>query len=300
MFSRLYLKWYYWFKNFGDELLLLGVINYLVKRYTCSTLIIETPDKVWLQLWVEKNKLHLPLITIEYACWLIDTIRQTASCDLIAIGWGEVVTDARSFPHNWWNYLFRNYPWKVVWKKIILLWWFWTAKGLATKLLHKALYTWAYEITTREEASYERVCSVVWKEKVVANTDFSYSILKKYTVTIKDESLCIINCNPYIWSKETEQKIIAYTKQKNYDRLVYIPAEVTIDTPMYISLKKSLPELIWYDWTQYTLEETTSLIASASWWIAARLHILILLDYYWVSYQPLVYQEKITKILGHV
>lgn len=299
IFSHIYLKWYYWFRNFGDELLLLGVINYLVQRYQCVTLVIETPDVSRLQSWIKKNSTHLPIVTIKYACWFIETIRYSASCGLIVIGWGEVVTDARAFPHNWWNYLLRNYPRKLIWKKITLLWWFGTAKWLSTRLLHQLLYRWTYEIITRESASYERVCSVVERDSVVAHKDFSYSILNKYAASLNKESLCIINCNPYIWSHETEQKIIAYTQKWNYDRLIYIPAELTIDAPMYESLKKHLPNLIRYDRTHHTLEEITTLIASSSWWIAARLHILILLDYYWIPYQPLVYQEKITKILGH-
>lgn len=299
MFSRIYLKWYYWYKNFGDELLLLGVIQYLVSKYECTTIIIETSDTDWLESWICKNEIHLPLITIEYASTFLETFKCTASCDLIAIGWGEVVTDARAFPHNWWNYFFRNYPWKLIWKRIVLLWWFWTAKWLPTRLLHRLLYRWAYEIITREPASYERVCNVVGNDTVIAQKDFSYSILNKYMSNIKKESICIVNCNPYIWSNETQQKIISYTQKWNYERLIYIPAELTIDAPMYQSLKKHLPELVRYDWTLHSLEEITTLIACASWWIAARLHILILLDYYWVPYQPLVYQEKITKILGH-
>lgn len=53
-----------------------------------------------------------------------------------------------------------------------------------------------------------------------------------------------------------------------------------------------------YDRTQHSLKDTLTLFANARYAIGTRLHFLILTDYYGVSYEPLVYQEKITKVLN--
>lgn len=294
-----YIKWYYWYKNFWDELLLLGVITYLVETMDMKTCTIETPDPLWLYEWLEKHTQYFPILTIDYASTIYQTVTKQILCDSLVIWWGEVITDARSFPHNWWNYLFRNYRLKFLWKKIILLWWFWEPLRFWSKLLYSLLYRWASKIICRESASYQRILNYVSKDNVLLHEDFSYSILKKVSVKMQKKKYAIVNCNPYIWSDATKEKITNYCVDGWYDRLIYFPAELTIDTPMYKELKRELPALEWFDRTHYSLNEISELYINSFWGIAARLHVLILLDYYNISYTPLVYQEKITKILWH-
>ena len=302
--KKLYLKWYYWYKNFGDELLLLWVLTYLKNTYWAIHITIETQDTIRLNHWMDVHAWYFPDCKLSYASSRYETIVAQCKADYLIIWWWEVITDARSIPYNWWNYLLRNYWYRLFWKKIVLLWWFWVPKHIWSNFLYKILYNYANSIVCREPASYERVIQYVSKNKCVLHEDFAYTILRSIKTIHWSSSLwhgtyAIINCNPYIWSAETKQKIINYCSQGWYDSLIYFPAELTIDAPMYNELLKELPNLIWYDRTAESLKTIALLFASASWWIAARLHVLILLQFYWVEYTPLVYQEKITKILWH-
>jgi hypothetical protein len=53
---KIYLKGYYGYKNFGDELLLFGVIKEIFSRYAVENLIIEVGNHLRIKKWIEKNK----------------------------------------------------------------------------------------------------------------------------------------------------------------------------------------------------------------------------------------------------
>jgi polysaccharide pyruvyl transferase WcaK-like protein len=227
-----YLKWYYGYKNFGDELLLLWVLKYLVQEMQMKECTIETPDPKWLDQRLQRHAEYFPTLTITYASTLHQTIVKQLTCDSIVIWWGEVITDARKAPHNGWNYLIRNYWLKLFWKKIVLLWWFWTPKSFWSTVLYWLLYTWASKIICRESASYERVSQYVSKDNVLLHEDFSYTILKQTSSDSSKVNSVIVNCNPYIWSEKTKSTIIEYCTTWAYSSVWYFPAELSVDTPM--------------------------------------------------------------------
>ena len=53
---KIYLKGYYGYKNFGDELLLFGVIKEIFSRYTVEHLVIEVGNHLWIEKRIERNK----------------------------------------------------------------------------------------------------------------------------------------------------------------------------------------------------------------------------------------------------
>ena len=53
---RIYLKGYYGYKNFGDELLLFGVIEEIFSRYKVEELIIEVGNTDRMQERQKKNQ----------------------------------------------------------------------------------------------------------------------------------------------------------------------------------------------------------------------------------------------------
>jgi hypothetical protein len=53
---KIYLKGYYGYKNFGDELLLFGVIKEIFSRYTVGHLVIEVGNLLWIEKRIERNK----------------------------------------------------------------------------------------------------------------------------------------------------------------------------------------------------------------------------------------------------
>ena len=53
---KIYLKGYYGYKNFGDELLLFGVIKEIFFRYAVEHLVIEVGNHLRIKKWIERNK----------------------------------------------------------------------------------------------------------------------------------------------------------------------------------------------------------------------------------------------------
>jgi hypothetical protein len=53
---KIYLKGYYGYKNFGDELLLFGVIKEIFSRYSVEHLVIEVGNHLRIKKWIERNK----------------------------------------------------------------------------------------------------------------------------------------------------------------------------------------------------------------------------------------------------
>jgi len=52
---KIYLKGYYGYKNFGDELLLFGVIKEIFSRYAVEHLVIEVGNHLRIKKWIERN-----------------------------------------------------------------------------------------------------------------------------------------------------------------------------------------------------------------------------------------------------
>ncbi len=293
---NLYLKWYYWYKNFGDELLLFWVLRYLTKTYKPKKIYIEAQDVNWLQ-----NRLDLHQKTLLDAHIVYQPVEKKShlflSIDLVVFGWWESISDARPFPYNGWTYVFWFFFTILSWKYIILGW-VGTRKSFWSRCLYWLFLTKAQHILVRDKQSYNN--AVRYNQKITLHHDFAYDVLPLFIHNQPkkqhNQNILIINANPYIWSEKVKQYIIDYAQNHpDYD-YVYLPAE-WVDTQYYYLLKKSLPTLRLYDWTAYNLLETVRFVLQASSGIAARLHVLILLDYAGVPYTPLVYQEKITHIL---
>lgn len=50
-----YLRGYYGYKNFGDELLFFGVVKQLSIKYPLTKLFVEVGDVAWMEDWVWEN-----------------------------------------------------------------------------------------------------------------------------------------------------------------------------------------------------------------------------------------------------
>jgi len=152
-------------------------------------------------------------------------------------------------------------------------------------------------IRTRDSGSY--AIAKKYNSNVVEAKDFAYDVLQKCDIKKQKNSKVVVNCNPYIRSHKTKQRILRYTDthNKKWQTIWYIPAEIWIDDIFFDDLLKENPEFKLYDRTKHSLTHTINILANSAYWIGARLHFLLLLDHYGVSYEPLIYQEKITKVL---
>lgn len=290
------LKWYYGYKNFGDEVLLLGCIPYLFTHYQIDLLYIEAGDVVWLQ-----NRLarHQHLLWSVYAAIQVVSKHTTHlhKPDEVFFWWGEVLTDGRPFPYNGWNYMLL-YPRYIISWKFHLLGGIWTPTSVFSRLLRSFLLQKAKTIVVREKRSYDIVCA--YTNNVVLYHDFAEDVFSKIISTksasINQSHSALINVNPYIWSTATKEKIVNYTS--SYTHALYFPAEIGKDDQYFSELQHDIPFLIYYDWTQKSLQEVWTDLQVCSGAIAARLHVLRIAKLLGIPFEALVYQEKISTFLA--
>ena len=186
---KIYLKWFYWYKNFWDEVLLFWLLNYLQKEYNPDEIVVEVWNIEWIQNWLNKNKEYLQ-------DWIIDKLdfvenkeiskrfRQILSFFGInkykkyfkVFGWGEVLDESRNFPHDGWNLVLLHHYSIRKWK-FILVWWIGINKKFRTKKLFKYILHRAQKTICREKVSYERVVANWWKSAILYE-DFSKQIFE--------------------------------------------------------------------------------------------------------------------------
>lgn len=290
----IYLKWYYWYKNLGDELLLFGVINRLVSEYNTSKIYIESADITRLNHRLTTNSRAVPDSVTVLPVSKKANLRTKR--DLTVFWWWEVVSDARPFPYNGWTYLALFLP-TLITKKYIIIWWVGIPKRVSTKRLYAIFLKRAQKMVVRDKHSFQ--VSKQYSEYCTLYKDFCYDFLaqymSRYTKKPRQSNHLIININKYIRSQKTQDTI--YDRAEQHKTVYYIPWELWSDDVFYKQLKETIPHLQLLDRTVISLEELLWIVSTAEYGIAARLHVLLLLDYFWVKYTPLVYQEKINHVL---
>lgn len=294
-----YLKGYYGYKNFGDELLLLWLLPRVFKRYAIDSLYIEAEDPEWMAERLERHVVLLGEEILPKIHVIPKRNRRRLGNSIKLFGGGEVFTDARPFPHNWRNYGLWFFL-TILKRKYHVLGGIGTVKNKRTALLYRFLLGRARSVTVRDETSL--AVAKRFSSRVHLYHDFAEDVLSQLSAVSNDVATSswayhIINVNPYIRNAATNQKIQALYEKYPNDEFWYFPWELGSDDRFIQQITAIVPSIRIYNRTQYTVEEIRSFIAGAGESLAARLHILLCLHKAWVSYVPLVYQEKITKVL---
>ncbi len=294
------LRWYYWYKNFWDELLLFWLLTYIQKNYQFDAIVIETENTTrlkkrfdnnkWLlhRTWLDVNKLSLK------KTWFFNNSRW-----LLFLWWWEVLTDSRKFPYNWWTYLFKH-SFSILFWRYILVWWIWTIGSKLTTILYNILLKRARMIIVRDSNSYSIVRQ--YSQNVIQYHDFALDVLPQVESITASSRYVVVNCNAHIYNDDSIEKINNLYKEclQNNSKVYFVPWSCwwdDSDIDIYLLLKKKFPLMELFERHKHTLEETIKFISWAEKWIAARLHLLIVMKFYWVSFTSLVYQEKINHIL---
>ena len=301
---KIVLVGYYGYKNFGDELLLLWLLKYLNKHYEISTLSIVSPERIWLEEWLERHKNEYWFFDEIASIKVIDAVPSISrEVDALVIWGGEVLTDARKVPYNGRNYLlrYRHYVWH---KKLIFAGGIGTIIRPWTHFLYKRLLWTAQSVITREKYSYEIIKK--YTNKGILHNDFAYDALEwidaKSLISSIPGEYSILNCNTHIYTPASLEKITQWVKVQEWlGRALYFIAwtagEDDSDVVIYHKLKKLFPTLNYLDRTKYSVKELAALIWWAKHGLAARLHVVLMLDWAWVPFEPLVYQEKVQRLL---
>ena len=188
-----YLRGYYGYKNFGDELLFFGVIQHIIDTYPIDKLYVEVEDENWMHHWMVQNA----EFCLENAQFYIGKVHFVENAPKrnkrmhylkIAIGktpykrmykflgGGEVLTDERKSPHDGRNLLLL-FPYNMRKKTFTLLGGIAPAKKTKTHLLYRLLIPRAKSLIMRDGDSV--VLAQKYTDKAMLHEDFALPIIRK-------------------------------------------------------------------------------------------------------------------------
>ena len=310
--KQAYLKWYYGYKNFGDELLFFGVIDRIFSKYPeIQNLVIEAGNKARMEERIAINH-HKHISSDIYKKISIVEIRQhrrkrqTHFLNIFGFGayrkhfkffggW-EVLSDERSFPHDWWNLpiLFSS---TIFQKRFMILWWIGTTRKRRSKLLYKWLLPRAKWIVLRDQTSYKT--ALKYNRFSTIYQDFSEDTIKnnQSKQSKNSDSFVLINCNLKARNSKTQEQIVDFCQKHKSHKKIFFPCDMNDDIFCFKELKTLVPDMEIYDWTNRPLSESLNLFNHSIDAIWARLHFLLPLKIYNKRFTSIRYAEKIYKMI---
>lgn len=306
-----YLRWYYGYKNFGDELLLFWVIEYLFATYKLTKLTIEVGDVKRIHQRIKKNSSFLTNHSSLHFVEIKQHKRRrlTHLMNFVGLGkykkmfkffgGGEVLSDERPFPHDG-----RNIPllfnWSVKNWEFILLWGIWTPKKFKSRFLYKQILPKVKEIITRDPTSLATAQKFTEHSKCKLHEDFSFSVLRKCNHS-KDSSNSniLININSATCTSQNIHKIQLFCQTYPDHKILFFPCDMDDDYYCFDIIKEHIPWIQIYDRTKHPLEETIQLFSNTQAGIGSRLHFLLPLRFFNKPFQSIAKAEKVHKMLAN-
>lgn len=306
---KLYIKWFYWYRNFGDEVLIFWLLNYLQQKYNPEIFAIEVWNINWMQQWISQNQnfLHSGILDkielventeisrrfkqFQSFLWM-DQYREYFK---VFGGW-EVLDESRQFPHDGRNLLLLHHYCIRKWK-FILVWWIGTDEKRMTKFLFHKIIPWAKDIICRENISYQRAKNY-WANNLTQWKDFSTDIF--FSVERKDKwnKNLLINISQKYFTDDNIEKIKNFVWKYSSDcQKIFFPADINLDKVFYSHMRKFIPDLEIYDWTKHNLQDTIELFQMCEWWIWSRLHFLYPLLLFGKNFENLSSSDKVQKLI---
>ena len=321
---QIYLKGYYGYQNFWDEMLLFGVIEKIFSDYQVEQLVIEVGDLEWIKQRKERNlnfiteyyrfrgvevnrekiqffqphqrsQTILPqrikaLLPAKWLTYLALILGKSPYRSFFKIFWGgEVIEETRPFPHNGRNIPFL-YLRSVLQRRFELWGGFGPQTKWTTKLLSSFLFHYAKRVLARDDHSYHLA------KKANPNShkraDFSKGILDYFLEHAPEypESAPygLLNYSPLTSTAPDRLKNqLASTLKRRY-----FASDAKFDAPFFHSLSKMFP-LTAYDWTTKSLPEVLSFIKKSKVWIWSRLHFLYCFKVFELPFHTLHQSQKL-------
>ncbi len=316
--TKWYLKWYYGYKNFWDELLVLGVIQYLFSRYPLQKLTIEVEDIDWFWTWLRRHESYIPdvlskveLVSNKDRFGIISKAMLRLDTHLF-LGWGEVFTPARGRFHGGWNLLILFWHYFLR-RQVTLLGWISKAKWRFFRLLYSFVIPRCQTIVLREKFSLQYVKELFpGANNLVLYKDFGHAFIESLSLPSIESTpylstksktclhcpYLIINTNPHVDMSMLTQVLSTLTGIDTVSDLVYFAWD-KVDTVFYAQLSTLLSTHRWtmFDWTEHDILSIIDLFRHAKGGVWVRLHVLSMFVWFGVPYSCVVYQEKISKFL---
>lgn len=296
---HLLIKWYYWYKNLWDELIIFSLLNRVDERFSPNRISIECWDEQRLESWIIKHKSFLIPGIIEKLEFLPKPNRKEKikiclwmkrkSYDFIILWWWEVIDESRNFLYRWWNFFFQ-YRWSIKKWNTIIIGGLWTNNKRWTYFLQKFLIKNAKFIIIRDKTSYELAKNILIKawldreNRIEYDWDLSLPLLQEAhnifienKISNKRNKYYLINMSPLCSKNPSLISIKKFADSKKESQPIYIACNKLEDQDFYKNIIDILPQCEIFDWTQSNILEILKLFYCCQWWIWARLHFLFIL-----------------------
>lgn len=318
---KILIKWYYGYKNFGDEVILLSLLRWVEQALHPEQIFISAGNKDRLEHRIISHKKLVPTgildkIEVLEKSKAIDHVRNICwinqNWDFIVFWGGQVVDEERKFPHDG-----RNLP--LLYKRYINTGKFALIGGLGTQnkegtaLLHKILLERAKIVLLREHFSTgiaEKILNVSSSDKTLQNEaetypkklkmvgDLSIPILKEFLNNAEKQQpphdpYVLINLSPAVDLNTSIKKIKIFLTKYPKAHPIFFPAHLSEDLPLGKRLQEDIPSLEIIDWTSMGLDQALKLFYFAEAGIGERLHFLSTLKLFEKEYEVLEMSHKI-------
>jgi len=314
------IKWYYGYKNFGDELILFSLLNRLEDRFKPTQISIECGDKNRLESWILEHKTFLiPWIIaklhflpkpnrkekVQLCLW-----QKKRLYDLI-IFWGwEVIDESRNFLYRGRNLLIQ-YKRDIKHWYTALVWWLWTNQKFWTKFLQKFLVKNTNFIVVRDQDSYSLVKEILndsksdFSKKAEYFWDLSLPILEEAKNIFTEEKIkskrdkyYLVNYSPLCDEKNSLKILREFADSHRNLQPIYIACNKPEDEKFFWKIQEIIPNCEYFDRTQSSIAEALKLFYFAEAWIWARLHFLYILKFFKKPFVQLHSSHKIDSNLS--
>lgn len=318
-----FLKCYYGYKNFGDELLLFGVLDWIHQHQIIDVLYIEVWDEIRMQHWLDRN------ITRHDQLWFQIKLLQIGTYDKELIrgaikffGGGEVINDqdayisqhnnpiiknitnivGKYFARSWRNYFLKYFP-DIRRGNFYLLGGIGKPYRQTTRLLYAMMLPRARHIVARDDESF----AIAWQytTRVTLASDFSLPVLHYFanqktapgTAKTSPDQYVLCNATPHLATKSWLPELERFCQHRKTVPKFFMPCDIENDMPLYAKLQKHIPDLKLYNWTNHTLDETLQLFRDTQAGCGARLHFLYPLKVFHKPREVIVYKDKVRKLI---
>lgn len=311
---HLLIKWYYWYKNLGDELILFSLLNWADERFNPTSISIECWDNNWIESWIIQHKDFLiPWIIKKLEFLPIPSRKEKIQLclwkkkwlyDLIIFWWWEVIDESRDFLHRWWN-LYFQYKQDIKHWNTILVWWLWTNHKPFTKYLQKFLIKNSQIIILRDQYSFNLTKDILesnWdhrENKAEYDWDLTLPLLEEAAELFKEKEAkwknpyYLINCSPLCNNENCIKKIKEFADLHKTMQAIYIACNKYEDSHFFQKIQEIIPDCEYFDWTQHHIADTLKLFYFADSWIWARLHFLYILKFFKKPFEKIHSSHKI-------
>lgn len=293
------IKWYYWYKNLGDELIIFSLLNRTEEHFEPSKISIECGDNKRLENRIIKHKTFLiPWILekihflpkpnrkekIKICLWMKRNIY-----DFIILWWWEVIDESRNLLYRWRNLLFQ-------YRRSIKKWITAIVGGLGTNkkwwtaFLQNFLIKNANIIILRDQNSFNLTKNILQKdwqnreEKAEYDWDLTLPLLEETKIVFSEEKIksqrsayYLINLSPLCDREKSLRIIKEYADSHKKIQPIYISCNKIEDEKFFKNIQEIIPNCEFFDWTQANIAEILKLFYFTESGIWARLHFLYIL-----------------------